>query len=52
MEFEIIPEPTAAEREAVLLALAEANVRPAGDPSAWWEAGVRESVEDEAEEPS
>jgi hypothetical protein len=45
MGVEIRPEPTREEREAILRALAE----PArdGQPSAWWEAGVREAVEDD-----
>ena len=49
MGVEISPEPTPEEREALLAALAPMNgqVREA---SAWWEAGIRESVEDEPEE--
>ena len=46
MAVEIRPEPTPEEREAIVRALAALDGR--GDHvSAWWEAGVRESVEDE-----
>ena len=45
MGAEIRPEPTPEEREAILRALAQ----PArdGQPSAWWQAGVREAVGDD-----
>ena len=49
MDLEISPEPTPEEREALLAALARLNGR-AGGGSAWWEAGIRESVEEEPEE--
>jgi hypothetical protein len=46
---EINPEPTPEEREALLAALARMN-GPAREASPWWEAGIRESVEEESEE--
>lgn len=49
MDVEISPEPTPEEREVLLAALAGLN-GGAGGGSAWWEAGIRESVEDEPEE--
>jgi len=49
VDVEISPEPTPEEREALLAALAGLN-GGAGGGSAWWEAGIRESVEDEPEE--
>jgi len=45
---EISPEPTPEEREALLAALAQLG--ETREASAWWEAGVRESVEEEAAE--
>jgi hypothetical protein len=47
----ITPEPTPEEREALLAALAARDGDSAG-PSAWWEAGIREAVEEEPDEPS
>ena len=51
MDVEISPEPTPEERPALLAALARLNgqVRE-GSGSAWWDAGIRQSVEDEPEE--
>ena len=49
MPFEITPEPTPEERDAVVRALAALN----GDvcaPDAWWQAGIREAVGEESEE--
>jgi hypothetical protein len=46
---EIAPEPGPEEREALLLALAAAADGAAGAPSAWWQAGIREAVEEETE---
>jgi hypothetical protein len=46
---EISPEPTPEEREALLAALAPMK-RQAREASAWWAAGIRESVEAEPEE--
>jgi hypothetical protein len=48
MGVEISPEPTPEEREALLAAIAAANGH-AGEASAWWEAGIRESLEEEPE---
>jgi hypothetical protein len=45
MTVEITPEPTPEEREAILRALAALDGREGG--SAWWEAGIREAVEDD-----
>jgi hypothetical protein len=49
MDVEISPEPTAEEREALLAVLVRLNGQ-AREGSAWWEAGIRESVVEEAEE--
>jgi hypothetical protein len=46
--FEITPPPEPQEREALLRALAAANGET-GSPSRWWEAGVREAVEEPEE---
>lgn len=48
MRVEINPEPAPEEREALLKAVAELH-RAAKGGSAWWEAGIREAVEDEPE---
>ena len=49
MDVEITPEPSAEEREALLRALAGAEL-PGNPESAWWQAGVRESVEGDDED--
>ena len=49
MSVEISPEPTPEEREALLQALAALDGRADGS-SAWWEAGIRETVEEELED--
>jgi len=49
MPLEIRPEPTPDERAAVMRALAELN-SDGRVPDAWWQAGVREAVGDEADE--
>ena len=49
MLYEIDPEPTPEEREALLAALAAAGER-SPPPPAWWVAGVREAVDEEPEE--
>ena len=46
---DISPVPTPEEREALLRALAALDAPDVA--SAWWEAGVRESVEDGEDEP-
>jgi hypothetical protein len=43
--IEITPEPTPEERAAIEAALEQAEADEA--QSAWWEAGLRESVEDD-----
>jgi hypothetical protein len=51
MDVEISPEATPEEREALLAALARLNGQARkGSGSAWWDAGIRESVEEEPEE--
>ncbi len=51
MDVEISPEPTPAERGALLAALARLNGQArGGSGSAWWDAGIRELVEAEPEE--
>ena len=48
MELEITPEPTPEERAAILAALAALAGRGRTQgPGAWWEAGLRENVEDD-----
>jgi hypothetical protein len=47
-EIEITPEPTPEERAAIVAALDQLAADEAGGPGAWWEAGLRENVEDEA----
>ena len=51
MPVEFSPEPTPEEREALLLALAALDGQST-EASAWWQAGMREAVEDEPEEAS
>jgi hypothetical protein len=48
VDVEIRPEPTPEEREALLAVLARLNGK-AREASAWWEAGIRESVEEPEE---
>jgi hypothetical protein len=54
VELEIRPEPGPEEREAILCGLEKLMVAQAGRPaaygSAWRAAGIRENVEDSAEE--
>ena len=47
MELEITPEPTPEERAAIVAALAELDAEQTRGPGAWWEAGLRENVEDD-----
>ncbi len=52
MIFEIKPEPSPEERTAVSAALARLLAAEPDGCSLWWEAGVRESVDDgEGDEP-
>jgi hypothetical protein len=45
--IEITPEPTPEERAAIVAALERLRAEDERTPGCWWEAGVRESVEDE-----
>ena len=52
MDFEIAPEPTPAEREALASALRQllaGRILPRAYSSAWRDAGIRENVDDEDE---
>lgn len=49
MELEIRPEPSPEEREALERAFARLLAEPEDGRSAWWAAGVRESVSPEEE---
>ncbi len=49
MTVRIRPEPSDEQRAALLRALAELDGGREA-PSAWWQAGIREAVEDEREE--
>ena len=50
MNLEITPEPTREERAAILAALEQLRAAEERGLGAWWEAGLRESVEDEEAE--
>ena len=56
MEYQITPEPSPEEREALLAALErllaeeDGPVQPAAYRSEWWRTGVLENVEESAEE--
>jgi hypothetical protein len=45
VELEITPEPSPDERKTILAALTALLEGESNAPGAWWEAGVRESVE-------
>ncbi len=47
VNVEIVPEPTPEERAAIVAALDRLRAEEARGPGRWWEAGLRESVEDE-----
>jgi hypothetical protein len=47
VKIEITPEPTPEERAAIVAALERVAVAEAGGLGAWWEAGLRESVDDD-----
>lgn len=49
MDAEITPEPTPEEREALLRVLVTLNGAPEA-PSAWWQAGVREALDDDGDD--
>ena len=50
MNVEITPEPTPAERAAILAALEQLRADEERGPGRWWEAGLRESLGDEEED--
>jgi hypothetical protein len=49
VNVEITPDPTPEERAAILAALEQLDIEEAGAPGAWWEAGLRESVDGDDE---
>lgn len=49
MELEITPEPTPEERAAIVAAIEALDAERARGPDAWWEAGLRENVEDDGD---
>ena len=49
MTVQITPEPTPEEHEALLRALAALD-QPRDEAAGWWRAGIREAVEEEADE--
>lgn len=49
MSVRITPEPSAEEREVLLRALAALDGR-GEEASPWWQAGIREAIEDEPDE--
>jgi len=49
MELEITPEPSPEERAAIEAAVAELLARPDHTRGAWWEAGVVEATDQEAD---
>jgi hypothetical protein len=48
VEYEITPEPTPEEREALVAALAQLAKPDPGRESAWWRAGICENIEPES----
>ena len=48
-DIEITPEPSPEERAAIVAALEQLAAAEARGAGAWWEAGLRESVDDEPE---
>jgi hypothetical protein len=46
-DIEITPEPSPEERAAIVAALEQLQAEEIRGPGAWWEAGLRESVEDD-----
>jgi hypothetical protein len=49
VNVEITPEPTPEERAAILAALAVLQAEEERGPGAWWDAGLRENVEDDGD---
>lgn len=50
MNPDITPEPTPEERAAILAALEQVQAEEERGPGHWWQAGLRENLEDEPEE--
>jgi hypothetical protein len=50
MRLEIEPEPTPEEREAIAAAVRALSAERDGAPPAWWQAGLRESLEEEQQQ--
>jgi len=50
VNVEITPEPSPEERAAILAALARLQTDEAHAPGRWWEAGLRENVEDDEDD--
>ena len=51
MRIDITPEPSAEERAAIELALAELAIDGRGDRGAWWRQGLAEATADDPEGP-
>ena len=49
VELEITPEPTPEERAAIVAAIEALDAEQTREPGAWWEAGLRENVEDDGD---
>jgi len=49
VELEITPEPTPEERAAIVAAIEALEAEAARGRGAWWEAGLRENVEDDGD---
>ena len=45
--IEITPEPSPEERAAILAALEQVQAEERDGPGAWWQAGLRENLEDD-----
>jgi hypothetical protein len=48
VDVEITPEPSPEEQAAILAALELVQAEERDEPGAWWEAGLRENVEDDS----
>jgi hypothetical protein len=49
VELEITPEPTPEERAAIVAAIEALDAERPRGPGAWWEAGLRENVEEDGD---
>jgi hypothetical protein len=47
VKLDIAPEPTPEERAAIVAALQQLRAQERGGIGAWWQAGLRENVEDD-----